>query len=84
MCIRDRGASAQEIFYSPQNEYTQKLLAAVPRLDKIDRIGAKLAPPPTQDDEIIIEAKDIKVHFPVKIGGGLFPKTCLLYTSRCV
>ncbi len=69
------GASAQEIFYSPQNEYTQKLLAAVPRLDKIDRIGAKLAPPPTQDDEIIIEAKDIKVHFPVKIGGGLFPKT---------
>lgn len=69
------GASAQEIFYSPQNEYTKKLLAAVPRLDKIDRIGAKLAPPPSHTDEIIIEAKDIKVHFPVKIGGGLLPKT---------
>lgn len=57
-----------DIFYNPQNEYTQKLLAAVPRFDKIEK---ELAKP---FDEIIVEAKDLKVQFPVKISGGFFPK----------
>lgn len=66
--------SAEDIFYNPQDAYTQKLLAAVPRLDKAKRKGVNLADAPKDDVEIIVEAKDVKVHFPVNIGGGLFPK----------
>ncbi|MBN8649748.1 MAG: ABC transporter ATP-binding protein, partial [Caulobacterales bacterium] len=66
--------TAEEIFYSPKDEYTQKLLAAVPRLDNIERKGVALAKSPDENEEVIVSAKDIKVHFPVKIGGGLIPK----------
>lgn len=67
--------SAEDIFYSPKDEYTKKLLSAVPRLDRVNRKGVSLANPPDENDEIIIDAKDLKVHFPIKIGGGLLPKT---------
>lgn len=65
----------EQIFASPKNEYTQKLLAAVPRLDSKSRKGVALAPAPDENQAIIIEAQDIKVHFPVTINGGIFPKT---------
>jgi peptide/nickel transport system ATP-binding protein len=64
-----------DIFARPQDPYTQRLLAAVPRLDRPQRRGVQLAAAPGKDAGIVVEASDIKVHFPVRIGGGLFPKT---------
>ena len=66
--------TVDEIFYNPQNPYTQKLIAAVPRVDAIARKGVALADAPTEKDEIVLDAKDIKVYFPVVVKGGLFPK----------
>ncbi len=68
------GGSAEDIFYKPQQEYTKKLLSAVPRLDRPERKGVALSPSPNENDEIIVEGRDLQVHFPVKIGGGFFPK----------
>jgi oligopeptide/dipeptide ABC transporter ATP-binding protein len=57
-----------EIFYAPRNPYTHRLLAAVPRLDRPAAVPAELpqcepgAPP-------LLEARDLKVHFPVAATG---------------
>jgi oligopeptide/dipeptide ABC transporter ATP-binding protein len=69
------GGTVHEIFERPADPYTQKLLAAVPRLDRPERRGVQLAPAPKDGDPILVEVKNVGVHFPVKVGGGLFPKT---------
>jgi microcin C transport system ATP-binding protein len=56
--IVERGAT-QQIFASPQHPYTKHLLASEP----------KGAPPPANAKaETILEAKDLKVWFPIKRG----------------
>lgn len=68
--------SIDQIFYSPQHEYTQMLLEAVPRIDQPNREGRSvLGPAPGPEAEPILKADDVKVHFPINIGGGLFGKT---------
>ena len=69
------GGTAIDIFGNPKDPYTQKLLAAVPRLDRPKRKGVALGPAPDVSLGGIIEAKDIKIHFQVPAGGGgIFPK----------
>lgn len=57
---------ADDIFYHPQHTYTRTLLDAMPRLD------TPIAPPTRQTAPPIMTAKGIKVHFPIRLSGGLF------------
>ena len=67
--------SIDDIFYNPQHEYTKMLLDAVPRIDQPNRPGRPtLGPPPPADVEPILKAEELKVHFPINVGGGLFGK----------
>ncbi|MEL7040650.1 MAG: ABC transporter ATP-binding protein [Pseudomonadota bacterium] len=65
-----------DIFYTPQHDYTKMLLDAVPRIDQPNRPGRPtLGPAPDASVEPILRAEALKVHFPINIGGGLFGKT---------
>jgi len=65
-----------EIFYAPRHDYTKMLLDAVPRLDQPDKPGhPKLPPVNFEGREALLDVKDVKVHFPIRMGGGLFGKT---------
>ena len=67
--------SIDEIFYNPQHAYTKMLLEAVPRIDRPNRDGrSTLAPAPPIDTGPLLTANDLKVHFPINVGGGLFGK----------
>ncbi|OED38748.1 ABC transporter ATP-binding protein [Chromatiales bacterium (ex Bugula neritina AB1)] len=64
--------SVEAIFSSPQHAYTQQLLEAMPRIDVAsERILDSEA-------KAILQADNIKVHFPVRVSGGLFGRTILL------
>ena len=64
-----------EIFYNPQHEYTKMLLDAVPRIDMPNKPGRpELGPAPEADVVPLLVADELKVHFPINIGGGLFGK----------
>jgi peptide/nickel transport system ATP-binding protein len=64
-----------DIFYNPQHEYTKMLLDAVPRIDMPNKPGRpELGPAPDADAVPLLVADELKVHFPINIGGGLFGK----------
>ncbi|MCA0399346.1 MAG: ABC transporter ATP-binding protein [Proteobacteria bacterium] len=56
--VVEQGAVA-DVFSAPRHPYTQALLAAEPKGEPA---------PPRPDAPVIVEARDIKVHFPVKTG----------------
>ncbi|GAM98084.1 oligopeptide transport system permease protein OppB [alpha proteobacterium U9-1i] len=60
-----------EIFSAPKADYTRMLLSAVPRIDA-ERPHDLHAP---QEGPPILEVDDVRVHFPIKVAGGLFGKT---------
>ncbi|MDP7186296.1 MAG: ABC transporter ATP-binding protein [Paracoccaceae bacterium] len=60
--------SADDIFYAPKHEYTQRLLSAMPRLDTVQEDRVKI------DAEKLLTVNDVKVHFPIAMSKGLFPK----------
>ena len=65
-----------DIFYNPQHEYTQMLLDAVPRIDQPNREGRpSLGSPPPLTADPILQVENLKVQFPINIGGSLFSKT---------
>ncbi|NHK28712.1 ABC transporter ATP-binding protein [Parvularcula flava] len=66
--------TADEIFYNPQKDYTKMLLDAMPRIDQPDRHGRPAIRPVPADAETILEVDEVKVHYPVTVGSGLFPK----------
>jgi oligopeptide/dipeptide ABC transporter ATP-binding protein len=63
--------TAEEIFSAPTANYTRMLLSSVPR---IDAERPEQLPPP-QEGPPILEVDDVRVHFPVRVGGGLLGKT---------
>ncbi|WP_395645049.1 dipeptide ABC transporter ATP-binding protein [Terricaulis sp.] len=62
---------SEVIYTSPAAEYTRMLLKAVPRIDG-DRAYA-LAP--LAEAPPLLQVDDVRVHYPVKVSGGLFPQT---------
>ena len=69
--------SADDVFYTPKTAYTKMLLEAMPRLDRPDRPGRLALAPFKREpgEKPVLRAEDIKVYFPVRTGGGIFPKT---------
>ena len=65
---------AEEIFYRPQHPYTRMLLDAMPRIDKPMRQGHVNLKPADAERPTLITVDDIKVHFPVRVGGTILPK----------
>ena len=68
--------TADEIFHKPQNEYTRMLLDAMPRIDQPDKPGHEALPAYVErpEENALLDVDDVKVHFPITVGGGLFPK----------
>jgi oligopeptide/dipeptide ABC transporter ATP-binding protein len=78
VCVMKDGAYVEEgpvgeIFAAPKTDYTRALLAAVPRLDRTDRGGRPTPAPVPADAPVVVEGRDVKVHFPIR--QGLFGKT---------
>ena len=73
--IVERG-SIDDIFYNPQHAYTKMLLDAVPRIDQPNREGRPvLGAAPEKEADPVLVVDDVRVHFPIKVGGGLFGKS---------
>jgi len=69
------GGDAGTIFSQPSHEYTRMLLDAMPRIDQPDRPGHAMLQALPAGAETLLDVDDVQVRFPVKVGGGLFPKT---------
>ncbi|MBI1234295.1 MAG: dipeptide ABC transporter ATP-binding protein [Alphaproteobacteria bacterium] len=69
--------TAEEIFGAPKDPYTQMLLDAMPRIDQPDKPGHEGLTPldPDAAREPLLSVDDVKVWFPVRVSGGLFPKS---------
>jgi oligopeptide/dipeptide ABC transporter ATP-binding protein len=65
---------ADDIFYRPKHPYTQMLLEAMPRIDRPQRPGRVPLKPLAPASPVLLKVEDVKVHFPIKIGGTIIPK----------
>ncbi len=68
---------ANEIFYNPQHEYTKMLLDSMPRIDDAQRSSHHKLKPIDQNSaaDDFLKVDDVKVHFDIKVSGGIWPKT---------
>ena len=64
-------APALTLFESPQEEYTRSLLAAVPHLGR-ESASEGMTERPVAGAEVLVEAKDLVVHFPGRLGAPGF------------
>ncbi|MEP3349133.1 MAG: ABC transporter ATP-binding protein [Marinomonas sp.] len=66
----------EDIFYNPQHDYTKMLIDSMPRIDSPDRQHNKNQMP--IDESVsgadFLKVDDVKVHFDITVGGGLWPK----------
>ena len=60
-------APVRELFAAPQHAYTQKLLAAVPRVELIERVA-----PTSVADEAVVEARGLEIEYPGRLGSKGF------------
>jgi len=79
ICVMEKGVyvetgSAEDIFYNPEHEYTKMLLSSMPRLDQPGQI-INISENRRKGIKTVLNVEDVKVHFPVQVSGGIFPKT---------
>jgi oligopeptide/dipeptide ABC transporter ATP-binding protein len=69
--------SADDVFYKPKHDYTKALLDAMPRIDRPARIGHESLKPLSTigAEKQLLDVNDLKVHFPIRMGGFPFAKT---------
>jgi oligopeptide/dipeptide ABC transporter ATP-binding protein len=77
VCVMKDGAYVEEgpveaVFDQPKTDYTRALLAAIPRLDRVDRGGRPVPATVAPEAPVVVRGEDVKVWFP--ISQGLFGK----------
>ncbi|MEI9964074.1 MAG: dipeptide ABC transporter ATP-binding protein [Caulobacteraceae bacterium] len=80
VCVMKDGAYVEEgpatqVFSAPKSDYTRALLDAIPRLDRDDRGGRPMLDPVKPGAPVVVEAKDLKVWFPISRGAFTKPMT---------
>ncbi|TAL37524.1 MAG: dipeptide ABC transporter ATP-binding protein [Phenylobacterium sp.] len=73
VCVMKDGAYVEagavaDVFHAPDSDYTRALLAAIPRLDRADRGGRPQIAPAPEAAPVLVEGRDVKVHFPIRQG----------------
>ena len=68
---------AEEIFHHPTHAYTKMLLEAMPRIDLPQVAGAGQVEQYDLKgrDPNFLKVEDVRVHFPIKVAGGLLGRT---------
>ncbi|HWD48429.1 MAG TPA: ABC transporter ATP-binding protein [Rhizomicrobium sp.] len=68
--------SVDKVFYKPEHDYTKALLDAMPRIDRPARIGHESLKPLSTigAEKQLLDVEDLKVHFPIRMGGFPFAK----------
>lgn len=64
-------ATSIELFENPKEEYTRSLLAAVPHLGR-NSASENLTERPHTESEVLVEATELRVHFPGRMGAPGF------------
>lgn len=64
-------ATAQVLFANPREEYTQKLLAAVPHLGR-NSASEGFTERAFQDKEVLVRATDLEIEYPGRLGSPAF------------
>jgi ABC-type glutathione transport system ATPase component len=68
-------SDVHSVFRAPKHPYTRLLLQSRPQIDDPSRGGHDVATPDMIKPNVLLQVDDLKVHYPIRTSGGLWPKT---------